>query len=66
MPSTVSIPKWLIVVILAFAGALTTVGTIAITNAATINGNEKVQVTQFEDIKARLVRIEAKLDSLGE
>jgi len=59
-----SVPRWLIILIIAFAGALATVGTIAVTNAATISARKESQKTQFEDIKARLVRIETKLDAL--
>ena len=59
-----SVPRWLIGLIIIFAGALATVGAIAVTNAATISARKEAQKTQFEDIKARLVRIENKLDAL--
>lgn len=59
-------PKWLIGLVILFAGALGTVGAIAVTNAATISERKESQKTQFEDIKERLVRIENKLDKLGE
>ena len=59
-----SAPRWLIGLIVLFAGAIGTVGTIAVTNAATICERKESQKTQFEDIKARLVRIEIKLDAL--
>jgi len=57
-------PRWLIGLIVLFAGAIGTVGAIAVTNAATISERKESQRTQFEDIKARLVRIENKLDGL--
>lgn len=59
-----SAPRWLIGLVVLFAGALGTVGAIAVTNAATIGERKESQKTQFEDIKARLVRIEDKLDAL--
>ena len=61
-----AVPKWLIGLVILFAGALGTVGAVAIANAATISEHKEAQKTQFEDIKARLVRIENKLDKLGE
>ena len=59
-----SAPRWMIGLIILFAGALGTVGAIAVTNAATISERKESRKTQFEDIKARLVRIENKLDAL--
>ena len=64
MAKSDSAPRWLIGLIILFAGALGTVGAIAVTNAATISERREAQKTQFEDIKARLVRIENKLDAL--
>ncbi len=64
MAKSDSAPRWLIGLIILFAGALGTVGAIAVTNAATIFERKESQKTQFEDIKARLVRIENKLDAL--
>ena len=61
-----AVPRWLIGLVILFAGALGTVGAIAVTNAATISERKGAQKTQFEDIKARLVRIENKLDNLGD
>lgn len=66
MPNSDSVPKWLIGLVILFAGALGTVGAITVTNAATISERKEAQKTQFEDIKARLVRIENKLDKIGE
>ena len=59
-----SVPRWMIGLIIAFASALATVGTVAICNAATLSARKESQKTQFGDIKARLVRIENKLDAL--
>jgi len=59
-----SVPKWMIGLIIAFASALAAVGAISITNAATISARKESRKTQFDDIKARLVRIENKLDAL--
>ena len=59
-----SVPRWLIGLIIIFAGALATVGGIAVANAATIAARKESRKTQFEDIKDRLVRIETKLDAL--
>jgi len=64
MAKSDSVPRWLIGLIILFAGALGSVGAIAVTNAATISERKESQKTQFEDIKARLVRIENKLDAL--
>ena len=64
MAKSDSAPRWMIGLIVLFAGALGTVGAIAVTNAATISERGESQKTQFEDIKARLVRIENKLDAL--
>jgi len=64
MAKSDSAPRWMIGLIILFAGALGTVGAIAVTNAATICERKESQKTQFEDIKARLVRIENKLDAL--
>ncbi len=64
MSKSDSAPRWLIGLVILFAGALGTVGAIAVTNAATISERKEAQKTQFEDIKARLVRIENKLDAL--
>ncbi len=61
-----SVPKWIIGLIIAFACSLATVGAITVTNAATLSEHKESQKTQFEDIKARLVRIENKLDNLGD
>ena len=58
-----SIPRWMIGLIIVFAGAIATVGAISICNAATLSERKAAQVTQFQDIKARLVRIENKLDA---
>ena len=58
------VPKWMIGLIIAFASALATVGAISICNAATLSERKTAQVTQFQDIKARLMRIENKLDAL--
>ena len=64
MAKSDSAPRWMIGLIVLFAGALGTVGAIAVTNGATISERKESQKTQFEDIKARLVRIENKLDAL--
>ena len=64
MAKSDSAPRWMIGLIVLFAGALGTVGAIAVTNAATISERKDSRKTQFEDIKARLVRIENKLDAL--
>jgi len=66
MPKNDSVPRWLIGLIIVFAGAIGTVGAIAISNAATINANKDSRKIQFQDIKARLERIENKLDKIGE
>jgi len=58
------IPRWILPLICAFIAALATVGTISITNAATLVTRKEAQQTQFQDIKDRLVRIENKLDTL--
>ena len=65
MPKSDSVPKWLIGLIIVFAGALGAVGAISVANAAIMSEHKEAQKTQFEDIKARLVRIENKLDNLG-
>ena len=59
-----SVPRWLITALIIIVGAMCTIGAIAVTNAATITEYKISQRTQFEDIKARLVRIENKLDAL--
>ena len=59
-----SVPRWLIGLVIVFAGALGTVGAISISNAATLGERREAQKTQFADIKSRLVRIETKLDAL--
>jgi len=64
MAKSDNVPRWLIGLILVFAGALATVGTISIATAATLSSHIDNQKTQFQDIKDRLVRIEAKLDAL--
>lgn len=61
-----TVPRWLIGLIIAFATAIGVVGAIAVDTAATVSQHQTAQKTQFEDIKARLVRIENKLDKLGE
>ena len=70
-PDQVSTPlmkndKWLIGLMIVVASAIGAVGAISIANAATLSEHKEAQKTQFEDIKARLVRIENKLDKLGE
>ena len=57
-----TVPRWLIGLIIFFAGCIGTVGTIAITNAATISEYKNSQKSRFDDIRERLVRIENKLD----
>jgi len=59
-----TVPRWLIGLIIVFSSALATVGVIAVSNAATISERKEAQKTQFQDLKARLVRIENKLDAL--
>ncbi len=59
-----SVPRWFIGLIIAFALAIGTVGAIAVGNAATISERRGATATQFQDIKDRLIRIEAKLDAL--
>lgn len=59
-----SVPRWLITGLIACVLAIGTVGAIAVDNRATISARKESRKTQFEDIKARLVRIEAKLDAL--
>ena len=60
-----SIPRWLMGLLVTLALCISAVGTIAITNAATISEYKDAQKTQFRDIKDRLIRIENKLDSSG-
>ncbi len=66
MAKSDSVPRWLIGLIIVVAGALGVVGAIAVSSAATLSAHKDSQKTQFEDIKSRLVRIETKLDKLGE
>ena len=66
MTKTDTVPRWVIGLMTVIACALGVVGAIAVTNAETLRERKESQKTQFEDIKERLVRIENKLDRLGD
>ncbi len=55
-----SVPRWLIGLIIVFATAVGYVGQLAVANSATLGERS----TQLQDIRIRLIRIEAKLDGL--